>query len=488
MRTQQLQKPNVLFICLDQMRGDFMGCNGHPLIMTPHMDQIANEGINFQSAFSECPVCVPARRIMMTGLSSYSIKMNRNAESQPFPEGPKFAELMTKAGYQTFASGKLHTCPPRNRIGFEEVQLNEEGRRVDGLDDYERFLDDNGQGHLAYTHGMGNNQYGMRFSPLETKYTTTQWTADEAMKFIERRDPTRPFFLHVSFDKPHPPITPAFEYYELYKDCVMPEPVHAEWEKSKLPSQTRYQMLKNNWDFWKTHTLNTQQTLKGYAALVTHVDSMIGVLTGTLRERKLLENTIIIITSDHGDALYDHDHTAKVNFFRGPAGIPYIIRPSTEWIKLNEFRQGQKNDTTPANLKDIMPTVLEMCGVEIPETVEGQSLVGTMLREAGGFRKISFGNSHTIYTANDGRYKYIWYSDDNYEYLFDMHNDKADCNDLVENEEYSAVKETLKKALAKWMAENRDERSDGERLIQKEHDWQLDRAAFKTSWNNRGRH
>ncbi len=127
------ETPNVLLICCDHLRADALHCNGHPVTMTPQIDQLACEGVNFTAAFSQCPVCVPARRIMMTGLGTYSIHMNNNRDGQPFPEGPKLAEVLTRAGWQTFASGKLHTCPQRNRIGFEDVQLNEEGRRQGGL-------------------------------------------------------------------------------------------------------------------------------------------------------------------------------------------------------------------------------------------------------------------------------------------------------------------------------------------------------------------
>ena len=217
MSSESATRPNVLVVCCDHLRADNLGCNGHPVIQSPQVDKLAEQGVNFQRAFSECPVCVPARRILMTGRNPYNLHMDRNKDTQSFPEGPKLAELFTRSGYQTFASGKLHTWPQRNRIGFEDVQLNEEGRKQGDLirDDYETFLMEQGVQHLAYTHGLGNNQYGLRFSPVPEPLTTTHWTADQAMRFIERRDPTRPFFLYCSFDKPHPPITPPKEYYDL---------------------------------------------------------------------------------------------------------------------------------------------------------------------------------------------------------------------------------------------------------------------------------
>ena len=190
-------RPNILLICTDQLRADLLGINGHPIVQSPHIDQLALSGINFRHAFSECPVCCPARRIIMTGRDPFGINMFQNRDLQPFPEGPKLAELLTQAGYQTAGFGKFHTWPPRNHMGFEELEVNEEGRTAGHIypDDYQQFLIDKGFGPIANAHGMGNNQYGYRQSPVPEYATSTGWTADRAMRFLKRRDPTRPFFL-----------------------------------------------------------------------------------------------------------------------------------------------------------------------------------------------------------------------------------------------------------------------------------------------------
>jgi len=483
-------RPNVVLICCDHLRADWLGCNGHPSIMTPQIDQLSYEGVNFRSAFSECPICVPARRILMTGMGPYSIHMNDNRDLQPFPEGPKLAEVMTRAGYQTFAVGKLHTCPQRNRIGFEEVILNEEGRKQGGLimDDYEAFLNDSGYAHLAYTHGLGNNEYGLRISPLPERYTSTHWTAQEAMKFIERRDPTRPFFLHISFDKPHPPITPPWEYYELYRDIKMPEPVMGEWVKYKLPTRVKYLQIRNNYNDWKEHPLMIQQSLRGYAAMVTHIDSMIGVFLGTLREHGLLDNTLIIFISDHGDQLFDHGNLAKGDFFRGSTNIPFIIRPPKHWARKYNMSLGRVNNTAPVGLMDIMPTILDICGIEIPSSVEGRSLVPLLLDDKAEFREYTCGNCGVVYGVSDGRMKYMWFSDDNYEFLFDTYKDPHECYDLSEKPEYRDDLERLRGYLIKWLEENNDPHVENGKLKPIPVNWDFEEAQASTGWNNRGRH
>jgi len=484
------ETPNVLLICCDQLRADWLSCNGHPVTMTPQIDNLAGEGVNFQRAMSECPVCVPAGRILMTGMGPYGVHMNVNRDRQPFPEGPKLAEVMTRAGYQTFASGKMHTCPQRNRLGFEDVQLNEEGRKQDGLikDDYEAFLDDHGYGHRAYTHGLGNNQYGMRISPLPEPFTTTHWTAQKAMEFIERRDPTRPFFLHVSFDKPHPPITPPLEYYELYRDAVMPEPVCGSWVERKRPQSIDIGAIRHSLHYWKENPLLMQQTLRGYAALITHIDSMIGVLLGTLREHGLLDNTLIMLTSDHGDNLFDHGFFAKSNFMRGSASIPFIIRPPRGWGDKHGVRRDRVNTSTPVGLMDIMPTILDICGIPIPDNVEGQSVAPFLYEDDPPFRRYSYGNCGPHYCVNDGRFKYTWFADDGLELLFDQDNDPYDGHDLAEDPDHRQRAVHMRQLMLQWMEEN-----DDPRVQEANFDGQVRRRmtvppTSRSGWNNRGRH
>lgn len=486
-------RPHVLWISCDQLRGDWLGVNGHPVVMTPQIDELAYEGVNFRAAISECPTCVPARRIMMTGRNTYGIGMNKNREAQPFPEGPKLAELLTRSGYQTFAAGKLHTSPKRNRIGFEDVQLNEEGRKdhLGWKDDYEQYLDDHGWGHTRYTHGLGNNEYGVRLDPLPEKLTSTHWTAQKAMEFIERRDPTRPFFLHASFDKPHPPITPPQSYYELYRDVVMPEPVQGDWVEHKLPDRVRYLQLRHNYDQWRAHPLMVQQTLRGYAALITQIDSCIGVLLGTLREHKLLDRTLIVFTSDHGDNLFDHGAFAKGDFFRGSAGIPFIIRPPKHGDGQEGavgWARGKTDRTTPVALMDVMPTILEACGIEPPGTISGQSLLPLLRGGEAPFRDYTCAHCGTVYAVTDGYTKYIWFSDDDKEFLFDLQRDPGDCHDVSGAPAYRDALETSRARLIAWLTEHNDPRAADGKLVPAPYDWRLDQAHATTSWNNRGRH
>jgi len=456
--------------------------------MTPQIDKLAYAGMNFRQAFSECPVCVPARRIHMTGRNPFGVHMNVNRDSQPFPEGPKLAECFTRAGWQTFAAGKLHTAPQRNRIGFEDVALNEEGRRQGDLrrDDYEAFLEERGLLHQAYSHGLGNNEYGVRMSPLPEECTTTHWTAQRAMEFIERRDPTRPFFLYVSFDKPHPPIVPPASYYGLYEAAIFPAPAMGAWLGSKLPSRIAAQRNVNHWDDIKDHPLFIPQTLRGFAAMITHIDSMIGQLLGTLREAGVLADTWVVFTSDHGDQLFDHGAFAKGDFFRGSCNIPFLIQPPARWREANGLAPESIDRSHAVGLADLMPTLLEAAGIPVPEGLDGESLLPLLRGEGGGFRPVSFGHCGEVYGATDGRWKYQWFADNDLELLFDTEVDPHECVDRSTSD--ARERDRLRSALIGWLQAHGDpQAADGDlKPMGSVHNLAAGRSI--NHWNNRGRH
>lgn len=481
---------NLLLICCDHLRADWLGCNGHPIVQTPQIDKLAAQGVNFQRAMSECPVCVPARRILMTGLNSYRVKMDRNRDEQPFPEGPKLAELLTRHGYQTFASGKLHVHPQRNRIGFEDVQLNEEGRRQGGLraDDYEMFLQENQALPRAHSHGLGNNQYGLRLSPLPEPLTTTHWTAQQAMRFLERRDPTRPFFLYVSFDKPHPPITPPRDYYELYDGVEFPEPVQGDWCQSKVPDRVRSLRDGNLHDDLRRQRLPMQQSLRGFAAMITHIDSMIGQILGTLREHGLLNDTWVVLTSDHGDHLFDHGNYAKGDFFQGSCHIPFIITPAATWRQQHPQSIGRIETSQPMGLADLLPTFCAIAGCPVPPELDGTNLLPALCDPTLRLREYLYGRCNSHFAVTDGRYRYQWAGADDLEFLFDQDHDARDLHDLSGEPAHQATRARLRSALTAWMQQHDDPHVVGGVLTALPGSHRHEHGRAVNHWNNRGRH
>jgi arylsulfatase A-like enzyme len=393
----------------------------------------------------------------------------------------------------------MHTCPQRNRIGFEDIQLNEEGRRQGDLvkDDYDAWLEDHGLAHKAYTHGLGNNQYGVRLSPLPEEATTTGWTRDRALQFLERRDPERPFFLYVSFDKPHPPITPPAEFYELYRDVEFPSPSMGEWLDEKLPARFEHLRNANNWQWLRDHPLEIQQSLRGYAAMVTHIDSCIGTILGHLREMGELDDTWIAFTSDHGDQLFEHGNFAKGDYFPGSTNVPFILVPPKSWRSEHpDYTPGRVDTEHATGLADFMPTLLDIASVPEdarprPENQAGESLLPLLTDSDARFRQYTFGNCNVVYGVTDARYTYMWFGDEDIEFLFDRDQDPHHCHDLLMDPAASREAERFRVALADYLSRNDDPHADPGRKHGRTpipRDWKLEQGTAVNLWNNRGRH
>ena len=169
-------QPNVLLISTDHWPAALLGEAGHPVIQTPTLDELARSGVRFSNTYAECPVCIPARRTLMTGTTPRTHGDRVFNETLPMPDVPTMAQTFREAGYQAYAVGKLHVYPQRNRIGFDDVILDEEGRTQYGVtDDYELFLGDQGYAGQQFYHGMSNNQYTARPWHLSEADHVTNW-------------------------------------------------------------------------------------------------------------------------------------------------------------------------------------------------------------------------------------------------------------------------------------------------------------------------
>ena len=191
--------PNVLLICVDHWPENLLRAAGHSHILSPTLDQLSANGVRFSRAYSTTPMCIPARRALMTGTTTRTHGDRVFDEHGPMPaELPTMPAVFRANGYQAHAVGKLHVYAQRDRIGFEDVVLFEEGRRRVGnvVDDHELHLQDAGYAGQELTHAMGNNAYTVRPWHLPEELHPTNWTVREMSRVIQRRDPTRPAFWY----------------------------------------------------------------------------------------------------------------------------------------------------------------------------------------------------------------------------------------------------------------------------------------------------
>jgi len=434
------KKPHVLLISTDQWPGHLLGATGRKDIDTPTLDQMARNGVRFSNFFSECPVCIPARRSMMTGTDPRTHGDRVFTPDKLMPDLPLLADVFRTFGYQTGAVGKLHVYPARNRIGFEDVVSFEEGRpQLGGPDDWELYLADHGEAGNGYAHGMSNNGYEFRPWHLSESQHPTQWLTRQMCRMIQRRDPTRPQFWHLSYNFPHPPIVPLAAYLDAYGARDMEAPLEGNWAKDTKALPWALQKVLQSWP--ELSRDQNKAMRRAFYAQCTQIDHQLRLVIGTLREQLLLDDTIIMFTSDHGDMLGDHGLYAKRLMYRGSVQVPMIVMPPAD----DERIEPGAVDDRFVGMQDIMPTLLSMAGLDVPDSCTGRSMIEGDRREAFYCEAMEDGSATRMIA--DGRWRLIWYPAGNHVQLFDMETDPRELHDLASAAEFADERKRLERRL-----------------------------------------
>ncbi len=460
-----MDRPNVLLITTDHWPAALLGSAGHPVIQTPTLDELARCGTRFTNTYSECPICIPARRTLMTGMNPRSHGDRTFQTTLRMPSAPTLAGTFRDAGYQTHAVGKIHVYPQRDRIGFEDVWLAEEGRPHWGVwDDYDTYLGEAGYVGRQYEHGMSNNQYFARPWQLPEETHVTNWTSRTMAKMIRRRDPNRPGFWYLSFTHPHPPLVPLQHYWDVYQQLDVGTQEYGNWipeswrdgESSESDDDVPW-LLNSIHRKWHIRSEEEYRTaLRAFYALCTHIDHQIRYVLGTLREEGLLDDTVIVFSADHGDMLGQHGLWAKRLYYEGSANVPMIVVGT----KNSDRVAANQTDNRVVGLQDVMPTLLDLCGLECPDSCDGISMVSSLRRETL-YGECNEGSTATR-MIHDGRFKLIYYAGGNHFQLFDLDSDPHELVNLAESPEYAERFRLLQEQLlsemygtdSDWLDEN----------------------------------
>lgn len=428
-------KPHLLLITTDQQRGDCLGCEEHPAVETPFIDALAENGTRFRCAYTSVPSCTPARAGIITGMDQWNhgrLTMTGN-DALEYPA--TLPGELAAAGYHTQLVGKAHHSPQRRRYGFQNMVLDESGRRDSGfMSDYHTYFDRAREGDYGYRdHSVDWNSWMARPSHLPEHLHPTYWTASEGIRALENRDPTSPFFLWLSFARPHSPYDPPQAYWDMYVDHPdIPRAHVGDWS-------VRYDRRVADVNAPRSHRSDreTRRARAGYYGNITFIDHQIGRFLYEYRKRdpEGLANTLIVFTSDHGDMMGDHHHWRKTYAYEGSARIPFVVNWPSAWGQ--DLPRGTVRDE-PIELRDIMPTLLEAAGVRLPDSVDGSSLLALARDEAVGWRDFVQGehtscydDEHGMQYVTDGREKYVWFHHTGEEQFFDLTADPGECVDLA---------------------------------------------------------
>ena len=453
------KKPNILLIVSDQLIASLTGAYGHPVVQTPHLDQLAAEGTRFDAAYSPCPVCAPARACLMSG--TYTSVNGCYDNAALFPgDRPTFAHYLSNAGYDTVLSGKMHFVGADQLHGFsrrlttdiypsafqwvkpEWIRVKE--TRGKG---FEEIMADR-QGY----HASGYTGKGVRVGFWHPALSYDEETHFRALEYLhargsdkKRRGETSPFLLCASYHHPHEPFWPPREYWDLYEGAEIDIPEFPENLDDTYSSMDRWL---NAYHGTRRFDLRDPDSLRrlrrAYYAQVTYLDRKVGELLDSLEENGLGDDTVVFFVSDHGDMLCEKEMVQKRCFYEWSARIPFIAR----------FPDGRGAGTSwsqPVSLVDLLPTFCDLAGVEQRQPCNGRSVLGlldgtdTSEREA-----ISEMHSEAIavpsFMIRRGQYKYIYIHGHDGQ-LFDLEADPGEWNNLAGHPGYREIEARLRKRL-----------------------------------------
>ncbi|MBN8216949.1 MAG: sulfatase-like hydrolase/transferase [Spirochaetes bacterium] len=426
------EKPNFILIISDQHRGDCLGIEGHPVLLTPTLDHLAASGGSFAHAYSTCPVCIPARRSLLSGQFPSTHGMVGMEDNIPWYPPATLPGELRKAGYQTVLVGRdMHQSPRRKRFGFDQMVHTGDVHP----DDVTGPLPGHGE-NPSWSHGLDANGWTARPWHLADDLHPSYRTVDAALHFLSRRDPECPFFLVVSFAAPHPPLYPPAFYFDRYLRTGVPKPLLGTWETA--PAHGGLGAAPDS------HAVNLQgeallSCRAGYYGLINHIDDQIHRLLNPHGELddKTRSNTVILYTSDHGEMLGDHHLFRKSAPYEGASRIPLILQAPPSF----GFPRGARLET-PACLEDVMPTILALAGVPCPESVDGRNLVpdlsGSLPESSPRILHLEMAREpgQSWHALTNGQRKYIWRPSDGREQFFDLASDPGELTDLSGKAEY----------------------------------------------------
>ena len=359
-----MNRPNILWYCTDQQRFDTINALGNPHVLTPTIDALVRSGTAFTHAYCQSPICTPSRSSFMTGLYPSRVHNTRNG-NESFPGWPPvITKLIADSGYDCGMVGKFHLqssghrTEPRLDDGFSFWRFSHAPR-----DDWE-----NGHHYAQWVREHGGDLNSMREDPdrVPTEMHQTTWATDCAIEFIGRDRPAeQPWLINLNVYDPHPPFIPPASYASKFDPEAMPGPY---FRPSDLDQQAKLSAVDFQDETRTPADHNAKEAQALYYAMIAQIDDQFARLLNALDASGQRENTVIIFTSDHGEALGDHGLMFKgCRFYEGLVRVPLIF----SWP--GQIEANLQSDAL-VELIDMSSTILELAGIQPPEYMQGKSL------------------------------------------------------------------------------------------------------------------
>jgi arylsulfatase A-like enzyme len=442
-----MRRPNILLIYTDQLRWDALGANDNPDVKTPHLDKVAADGLNFTHYFVQHPLCMPSRVSFLSGRYPSSLGITRMGI--PVPETLQILpHYLRSVGYKTANIGKLHFLPHANRdhrvphpaYGFDHLEIADEpGVYEDAYRSWVRRKDPQQLKHLSvglppatyewYT-TMGINDLvehpspeprwdfeGATAFPGDEGFTHSAFVAEQTLEYLNAQNEKIPFLCVASFYSPHSPWVVPQRYLDLYDPTTFTLPT--------FPDELQEQRTKAN-----CTDENLRSARHGYYAMISEVDFYVSQILETLEQQNLLESTIILFTADHGEWLGEH-----LRYGKGYPGDDAVSR-----VPLIMWQVGVKPQTVTDIVEavDVLPTLLELAGLQIPPNLQGQSLAPLLSNQPYTSRGSALMEHHGWKTLRTKQHRYLVHVDGREE-LWDIDYDPQEYQNVAKDSRYKDV-------------------------------------------------
>ncbi len=480
----------VLLITADQWRGDSLGCVGHKIIKTPNVDGLARDGVLFKRHYTCSVPCGPSRATMLTGMYPTNHRMVTNGT----PLNGTLTNIaleMRKGGFDPVLFGYTDVTPdPRYLPAADPVLRSYEGI-LPGFTVGQSLTEDNkpwlaalkrlgyeikGTGKEIYVPENLNPEGGLSSEPAvyKAEHSDTAWMTDRVIDHIEFCG-DEPFFIHASFIRPHPPFIAPEPYNEMYRNKDIPKPVKASSYEKELEQHPAIGFFHDDTSLLSFVKGRQDQALKDlsdedihhiratYYGLISEVDDQIGRLIQSLKDKNIYDDTLIILTSDHGEQMGDHYLLGKQTFFEKSFHIPLIIK------NVGNTESGKVVDEFTETI-DIMPSILDACGLGIPHQCDGASLMPFLRDEQVknwrkevcalfDFRGVAERKAETRFDLPSDQCALMFLRDEKYKYVhfnglppvfYDLEKDPDEQKNLANKEEYAPLILEYAQKLLSW--------------------------------------
>ncbi|NME70368.1 sulfatase [Flammeovirga aprica] len=437
---QEEGRPNILFIAFDDLRPQ-IGSYDEPEPITPNIDQLANEAVQFNRAYVNYPLCHPSRASMLTGVrfdNKRLIKGKGQFEAKIAVQDT-WPRVLRENGYWTATSGKLyHGNVPKNDVDAWDVPGKYwKGKHHDGGPEIEKRIVEIGGRYdqIEIYRQMGRGPGSLMYASVDgpDDILNDGKTANDVIKFIKSdRDKSKPFMISCGFARPHMPWVAPKKYFDMYPEHagkLAYAPENVDKDLSKDPYQGR-----PGSEIWNegVDDETAQKLIRGYMASTTYADAQMGKVIDALKEEGLYENTIIIVWGDHGYHLTDHGKWRKNTGYHVSLRCPLIV-------KVPHSKKGKMMENIVQNI-DIYPTLMELAGIEVSDNIQlhGNSLVPLLKGKGKNWENITFTCAKNCYGVVTDQYRFT-IMPDGQKFLFDLKKDPHEWNNLASNKKYQKI-------------------------------------------------